>query len=44
MAKRLEGSGQILNPGGGAEFETAIKEQLAQMAAAAKVLGLKAAQ
>ena len=44
VAKRLEGSGQILNPGSAAEFDAAIKEQLAQMAAAAKVLGLKEAQ
>lgn len=44
IAKRLEGSGQILNPGNSAEFDAAIKEQLAQMAAAAKVLDLKAAQ
>jgi tripartite-type tricarboxylate transporter receptor subunit TctC len=44
IAKRLEGTGQILNAGASAEFDAAIKEQLAQMAGAAKVLGLKAAQ
>jgi tripartite-type tricarboxylate transporter receptor subunit TctC len=44
IGKRLEGTGQILNAGSGPEFDAAIKEQLAQMAAAAKVLGLKAAQ
>ena len=44
IAKRLESTGQVLNPGGAAEFDAAIKEQLAQMAAAAKILDLKSAQ
>jgi len=44
VAQRLELTGQVLNPGSAAEFDAAIKEQVAQMAAAAKILGLKAAQ
>lgn len=43
VANRLGSSGQVLNPGGAAEFDAAIKEQLAQMATAAKILGLKEA-
>jgi tripartite-type tricarboxylate transporter receptor subunit TctC len=44
VGKRLETSGQLLNPGGAAEFDAAIKEQFAQMAGAAKILGLKEAK
>lgn len=44
VGKKLESSGQLLNPGSAAEFDAAIKEQYAQMAGAAKILGLKEAK
>lgn len=44
IGERLTATGQVLNIGTGAEFDAAIKEQIAQAAAAAKILGVKAAQ
>lgn len=43
IGERLTATGQILNPGASAEFDAAIKEQIEQAAAAAKILGVKAA-
>ncbi len=44
IAERLTRTGQIVNPGGPAEFAKAIDDQRARIAEAAKVLGLKAKQ
>jgi tripartite-type tricarboxylate transporter receptor subunit TctC len=44
IVERLTATGQVVNPGGPAEFAAAIDEQKAQAAAVAKVLGLKTAQ
>jgi len=41
MAERLLRTGQVLNPGGAAEFQASIKQQTDQVAAIAKFLGLK---
>jgi tripartite-type tricarboxylate transporter receptor subunit TctC len=44
IGERLTATGQVVNPGGPAEFAAAIDEQKTQAAAVAKILGLKAAQ
>jgi tripartite-type tricarboxylate transporter receptor subunit TctC len=44
IGERLAATGQVLNIGTAAEFDAAIKQQTAQAAAAAKILGLKTAQ
>ena len=44
VGEALAASGQLLNVGTTAEFGAAIEEQRAQAAAAAKILGIKAAQ
>jgi tripartite-type tricarboxylate transporter receptor subunit TctC len=44
IAERFTATGQVLNPGAAAEFGTAIEEQKAQAATAAKILGVKAAR
>jgi tripartite-type tricarboxylate transporter receptor subunit TctC len=42
VAQRLTATAQLINPGTGAELAVSIEEQTAQLAATAKVLGLKA--
>jgi tripartite-type tricarboxylate transporter receptor subunit TctC len=44
VAKRLEATGQLLRPGGAAEFAAAIKDQAEKLAAQAAILGIKAKQ
>jgi tripartite-type tricarboxylate transporter receptor subunit TctC len=43
IASRLTATGQVVNPGGAAEFGAAIAKQTAQAAEAGKVLGIKPA-
>jgi hypothetical protein len=44
IAERLTRTGQIVNPGGAAEFAKAIEAQRARIAQAAKLLGVKPKQ
>jgi tripartite-type tricarboxylate transporter receptor subunit TctC len=41
IGKRLEATGQLLRPGGAAEFSAAIKDQAAKLAETAALLGIK---
>jgi tripartite-type tricarboxylate transporter receptor subunit TctC len=41
IGKRLEATGQLLRPGGAAEFAAAIKDQAAKLAETAALLGIK---
>ena len=44
VAERLASTAQLNVPGDAAEFEASLNEQVAQLAAAAKLLGLKPKQ
>ena len=44
VVKRLEATGQLLRPGGAADFAAAIKDQAAKLAEQAAILGIKPKQ